>query len=82
MSHLLKIIANGICLTLFGLVILGVIELDHNNTGRTVFENQYFGYDEAFDADQVEWSHFVYLAVVSIFLVVMDRQVKEIPKLL
>ncbi|TRY75805.1 hypothetical protein TCAL_07001 [Tigriopus californicus] len=69
--HFLKIFATLVCLTFYGLVILGVIKHHH---GKNVFKLEYFGYDEVFNTDMRNYSHFVYLAVCSLFFLIMDRQ--------
>jgi len=69
--HFLKVIANIVCLVLYGLIILGAIE---NGEKKNVFKVEYFGYEEAFDDDRRNVSHFVFLAVISVFFFVMDRQ--------
>lgn len=69
--HFLKLFATVVCLTFYGLVILGVIKHHH---GKNVFKLEYFGYDEVFNTDMRNYSHFVYLAVCSLFFLIMDRQ--------
>jgi hypothetical protein len=38
-------------------------------------QTDYFGYDEMFDPDKKQVSHFLFLAVCSVYFLIMDRQV-------
>ncbi|XP_040564201.1 adenylate cyclase type 4 isoform X2 [Lepeophtheirus salmonis] len=69
-QHMLKFFILASCMTFYACIIFGPLSADNNN----LFSVEYFGYDELFAFHNKNCSHFVYICIIALFFLLMDRQ--------